>query len=119
MAGRASQAHKRRTQGYDSAGEDYKVHEDIYNNPRALILIAPLPGAVTSGEAYSYTIYASHGGPPYTYSDDGGLPTGLTLNTSTGEVSGTTTETGSHAVVFTVEDANTETANATATFVVS
>lgn len=48
----------------------------------------PLDGEV--GEAYSFIPTVEGGTPGYTYSvTSGSLPTGLTLNTSTGEISGT------------------------------
>ena len=54
----------------------------------------PLPDG-TTGVAYSQTVTASGSTGTYTYSvSAGSLPTGLTLNTSTGEISGTPSATG-------------------------
>lgn len=65
----------------------------------------PLPNG-TVGIAYSYTLTASGGVPPYTYTiASGSLPTGLSLNSSTGVVSGTPTQNISlDSVSFTVTD---------------
>jgi len=62
-----------------------------------------LPDA-TYGAAYSKTLEAIGGQPPYTWSTSSTLPNGLTLNTSTGEISGTPTQTGSFNLTFTVTD---------------
>jgi len=54
------------------------------------------------GVAYSQTITASGGVAPYTYAvSSGSLPTGLTLNTNTGLISGTPTT--QQSVSFTIE----------------
>ena len=51
--------------------------------------------AGTQGTAYSQTVSATGGTGPYTFSiSSGALPTGLTLNTSTGAITGTPTGTG-------------------------
>lgn len=59
---------------------------------------------LTSGTAASVTIAAAGGIQPYAYTATN-LPTGLTLDTSTGVVSGTPTRTGSWTVVIRVTDA--------------
>jgi large repetitive protein len=70
-----------------------------------------LPNA-TVATAYSQTISASGGTSPYTYSiSAGSLPAGLTLNSSTGSLSGTPTAGGSFS--FTVKA--TDSASATGT----
>ncbi len=66
------------------------------------ILIAPAAPALTCptatgqvGVAYSSALLASGGAPPYTFSiTSGSLPTGLTLNPSTGAITGTPTAYG-------------------------
>jgi len=55
----------------------------------------------TQGTAYNQTVTATGGTGPYTYSvSAGSLPTGLSLNTSTGAITGTPT--GSGASAFTI-----------------
>jgi len=59
-----------------------------------LSLSAPNPGAFL-GVPYNSGLVASGGFPPYTFSITGGsLPPGLTLNTSTGAITGTPNNTG-------------------------
>ena len=54
------------------------------------ISTSSLPNA-TVGIAYSQTLAATGGEPPYTWSISGSLPAGLNLNASTGVISGTPT----------------------------
>ncbi|MBA4696663.1 MAG: putative Ig domain-containing protein [Legionella sp.] len=61
---------------------------------------------------YSQTNTAAGGKTPYTYSvGSGTLPTGTTLNASTGTVSGTPTATGTFTYTIRVTDSNTNTAD--------
>ena len=68
----------------------------------------------TAGTAYAgFTVTASGGTPPYTYSvASGSLPTGITLNSSSGVVSGTPSSAGTYAsIVLRATDAVSATAN--------
>jgi uncharacterized protein (TIGR03437 family) len=79
------------------------------------ITTTSLPGG-TVGTAYSATLQASGGTLPYKWSvTAGSLPAGLTLNQSSGALSGTPTTAGSFS--FTVQVADS--ANATATIALS
>lgn len=73
----------------------------------------PVPAAKvlkggTTGAAYSETIDETTGGvSPYTFAvTSGALPTGLSLNSSTGVISGTPSATGTFDFTVTVTDAN-------------
>jgi large repetitive protein len=65
-----------------------------------------LPGAEV-GVAYSVTAQATGGVPPYTWAVSAGtLPAGLTLNASTGAITGTPTATGSSGFQLRVTDSH-------------
>ncbi|MGC5702593.1 autotransporter domain-containing protein, partial [Pseudomonas sp. NFXW11] len=64
-------------------------------------------GAGTTGTAYSATLSTSGGTAPYTYSiSSGALPAGLTLNTSSGLISGTPSANGVANLSISVTDAH-------------
>ena len=70
------------------------------------ITTTSLPGG-SVGTAYSATLQASGGAQPYTWSvSSGTLPPGLTLNSSSGVISGTPTATGTSN--FTIQVADSE-----------
>ncbi|MFI5115777.1 MAG: beta strand repeat-containing protein [Terriglobales bacterium] len=74
------------------------------NSGRLVITTAALP-AGTQSVPYSAAMSAAGGTPPYTWSlRFGTLPNGLTLNPSTGVVSGTPTTSGANSVEFQVQD---------------
>jgi len=69
-----------------------------------------LPGGRT-GTAYSATLEASGGTPPYTWAiTSGSLPDGLSLDSGTGEISGTPTTIGTFSFTVTVTDTASDTA---------
>jgi hypothetical protein len=81
-------------------------------NPTLMVDTTLLPTAAV-GTAYSFMLTASYGTSPYTWSvSSGSMPAGLTLNASTGVISGTPT-TAVTADAFTVEV--TDSASHTAT----
>ena len=84
-------------------------------NPGIVIITTTsLPNGVV-GNAYSATLTATGGLPPYTWSiSSGSLPTGLTLNSGTGVISGTPTVTGTSNFTVKVIDSEVPQVSATA-----
>ena len=85
------------------AGQTYTVTQSA-GNPTALSITTPpsLPSTAI-GSSYSVTLTASGGQQPYTWSTSG-LPAGLSLNSSSGVISGTPTVAGSYNFTVTVKD---------------
>jgi hypothetical protein len=80
-------------------------------NPAALTITTTSLASGTQNTAYSATLAASGGTTPYTWSiSSGSLPAGLTLNSSTGAITGTPTGTGTSNFTAQVSDANSQTA---------
>jgi Putative Ig domain len=85
----------------------------------------PIPVAAelktgTTGTAYSLAISSQGGTGPYTFAITGGaLPTGTSLNPSSGIISGTTTSAASYTFTITVTDANGFTGSQAFTVVVA
>ncbi|MBL8222077.1 MAG: putative Ig domain-containing protein, partial [Bryobacterales bacterium] len=74
--------------------------------PNLTITTQSLPAGAT-GQSYSSTVAASGGAQPYTFSITiGSLPTGLTLNSTTGAITGTPTAQGGFNFIIQVRDAN-------------
>jgi subtilisin family serine protease len=74
--------------------------------PAATPLAVTSPGTQTSatGTAVSLTLKATDGSPPYTWTA-AGLPAGLTINATTGVISGTPTTAATSTVTVTAKDA--------------
>jgi len=89
----------------------------VYRLPS--IATSSLP-AGTVGVAYSQTLESSGGRAPTSWSiSNGSLPAGLSLNTSTGTISGTPTTNGSSTITFKVTDVNTKTATKTISIIIN
>ncbi len=80
----------------------------VVQAPLQITTGSPLPGAIV-GEAYSVTIEATGGTPPYSWSQaSGALPPGITFNQD-GTLSGAPTQAGSYSFGIVVTDAVGET----------
>ncbi|POY34647.1 hypothetical protein C3K47_19215, partial [Solitalea longa] len=79
-------------------------------NPPTISFSPTSLSACTVGTVYSETVTASEGTAPYTYAiTAGALPAGLTLNTSTGSLTGIATAGGTFNFTVTATDATTGT----------
>jgi uncharacterized repeat protein (TIGR02543 family) len=97
-----------------SAGASYSTTQDL---PLYAIWVdeptitTPSSGLdATVGESFSLAVSTSGGTGSNTFSVVGTLPAGLTINSSTGEISGSPTTAGSQSIQVTVEDSNGNTA---------
>ena len=87
--------------------------------PLSITTATTLPGGVV-GAAYTQTFAATGGSSPYQWSvSTGTVPTGLTLNASTGSLAGTPTAAGIFNFTIRVADVAVRSATATFTIVVS
>jgi uncharacterized protein with beta-barrel porin domain len=78
----------------------------------AVMLPTTAPTVGTGGTPYTFTFNASGGASPYTYTETGALPTGLTM-TPAGTISGVPTSSGTYPITVTVTDSATQTAQKT------
>ncbi len=88
-------------------------------NATLMITTTALPGG-SVGTAYSTTLAASGGVTPYTWSiSSGSLPAGLSINSTTGIISGTPTATGSSTFTVTVADSESPQVTASSSLSIS
>ncbi|GLQ45169.1 hemagglutinin [Dyella lipolytica] len=103
------------THGFTSTAQAYS-----FTISPPLTLAGSTLSAATVGASYNTTISASGGSAPYTYAVTSGvLPAGLSLNTTTGAVSGTPTAGGTFNFTVTATDANSATASGSFSLTVS
>jgi len=82
--------------------------------PPALALSCSLPANAEAGKTYSGSCSASGGATPYTYSiSSGTLPAGLSINSSSGTISGTPSTPGSSSFTVNVSDTSVPVQTAT------
>ena len=87
--------------------------------PAPLVISARLLPAGIVGTPYNARLAAANGTKPYTWSFSGALPTGLTLNSTTGQISGTPTAAGNFSGTIQVQDSSTPVQSATTPFTIS
>jgi YVTN family beta-propeller protein len=108
------------TQVVDSQGNTAQASCGIVVSSSSLTVSCPA-GTAQLGVVYNSALAASGGVAPYTFSIiSGSLPPGLTLNTSTGAITGTPTTGGTNNFTVQVTDSkgNSATSNCTITVVV-
>jgi hypothetical protein len=86
----------------DAAGYSVSKTMNVTVNP-ALVLTGTIPNTASIGVDYSGSMTATGGGTPRTWSATG-LPAGLSINTSSGAITGKPTASGNFAPVIRVTD---------------
>ena len=86
----------------DSLGHTFTRAYSFFVATPLTVLTTSLPNAA-QGAAYSQTLTAGGGQAPYAWSASG-LPTGLTINSATGAITGTATANGTSAVNVSLTD---------------
>lgn len=105
----------------NSAGTSASATVSLVITAPATVTIAPASGALpaaTKGSAWSQSLSATGGSAPYTWTAHG-LPTGITLNSTTGALSGTPTTSGNFSFTLTAQDAGGISSTGTYTLVVT
>jgi hypothetical protein len=98
----------------DSAAASATAALSITINTALAITTTSLPGA-SVGTAYSATVNASGGAQPYSWSvTSGSLPSGFSIDSTTGVISGTPTATGTANFTVTVTDSESPVVKANA-----
>ncbi|MDP9332286.1 MAG: putative Ig domain-containing protein, partial [Actinomycetota bacterium] len=101
----------------DAAGATATRVYSVTINAAPSITTASLPNGA-KGVAYNATVSATGGTTPYTWSDNGTLPNGLTI-ANTGVISGKTSQTGTFSVTITVTDSAGASASRTYTLTIT
>lgn len=99
-------------EGAIDVNANFHVYISSPTSPPTITCGNPPNGSVFVPYAHNFDSSTSGGTPPYTFSVlSGALPTGVTLNTSSGIISGTPTAVGTFTFAIEVTDATSVTAN--------
>lgn len=79
----------------------------LNDTAKSIQVTSSMPSA-TVGAAFSSQVTVTGGAAPYQYSYNGSLPPGLTLNTTTGLISGTPTSSGTYNFTIEVTDSGSD-----------
>jgi hypothetical protein len=90
------------------------VNAPTANPPSTLKIVSSTLGPATVGAAYSDLLAVTGGTTPYSFSATG-LPSGLSIDSSSGTISGTPTQSGTASVTITASDAGQPKQSASAT----
>jgi hypothetical protein len=97
----------------DAVGSRTTASCGIAIAPTGLSVLCPVVTTGAVGVPYSSSLVAGGGTPPYVFSiSSGSLPPGLTLNTTTGAITGTPTKAASYPFIAEVTDSETPAATA-------
>ncbi len=97
----------------------YEALTDLYiqTDPSAFTVTSPNTITAAQGVPFNFSVFTQGGTNPLTYAVTGGsLPSGLSLNASNGQISGTPTQLGTSTPTITVTDSSNPVKTASATF---
>lgn len=92
-----------RVTGFEAESSDYTFKTAVGGTAPLAVSTGSLADAV-AGQDYSQAMQATGGKVPYAWSKSGNFPSGLTLNQTTGQITGKPTGAGDYSFTITVQD---------------